>query len=300
MADPLYHEEPSYAKEPNFAQWRSLPETATILAAPGMVYRYTKGLAPPAWLAARGDIDLKAILGPDADKELVVVRRDRTPSAARQREQANRRDVLIRLLFAGHLRAHLPEPDFLPVLAFPRDPPHDPLRYDGAYRLRTLVALKQAPERPCRRDEPPLAGLDGRFEAIASLARSNRAWRAKKHPRDPNVIRWLGGGISVRYCIYALFVHGAEAEGREYFGPCQVYVGQTRQEFAARMRQHISLHVTLCDTALHAVDLRKGVLAVVLDVAPNDNAALLDRLENLYVRMFKTFGLRGLNMKPGG
>lgn len=201
------------------------------------------------------------------------------PSSSSPAVQMAKKKDLLYQLNKGTLPARIPIFSDFPVVRFGTKAPYSATNWHGEvlFRNRDNKSITKFP-------------YDQRFQVALSLAQHNRSWWARKFPIESK--KFVKGEPEASMIIYIIFVYD-----RTVFGDVtQVYVGLTKDTFVKRLAQHCSVHSTLFDLALHAVN-PEGVVCMVLDMALDVKG--MKRLEDRYIKMFCSLGPAGLNMISG-
>ena len=255
----------------------------------------------PKWLRAAGDLRYYTA---GAKEPTFVVKRTGMAKNLQTRTQQNRRDMIKLELTKGLIQPFIPNPAEFAVVAFPKKAPFSPLDLDKNLTLRMLGN----PNVTAKLHGPDLyEGSDARLYFLLRLAESNRAYHAEKNPQNSIAKNFCHNNMTSTWIIYAIIIFDNIVEGA-FFPRARIYIGQTRQTFKERMTQHGSMHTTFVDYFLHAIDTSwsnsplseaGGAIFLMLDCEPSKNPKKLNRLETFYMRMFRTIGPAGLNMKAG-
>lgn len=234
------------------------------------------------------------------------------PNNPKSIAQARRRNVLYAQL-RDDVRPRMPltHPDDLGVVAF-----HEDIELNAPWEANESMQLRGLLDNSLRNLSPENTeatydAFGERLKRVLLLAAYNRR-RVRDLIKDGfkpmNFRKFVepGAALECKWVIYAIFVY----DKYDPFYSGQVYVGQTRREMRERMIEHMTMHSSFVDVALHAVDVYTpdgglNALAFVLDVVEppgdgrtkDDAVKALTRMENRYISLFGAFGFGGLNMK---
>lgn len=225
-----------------------------------------------------------------------------TPGPGPMRFQSRRRDLHWHMIHTQRTRVVWRTAHGLAVVRFSPTDDYSAIAEDQSFSTDRMLPMKSrqlALER-LRTGDSSLTSLgtvkhklgdwsDPRIEAALRYARQCRKLRSGI--RERNVMRFLNGEPCKNLIYFIAFRQRSDP-----ISPFLIYVGQTRQTFESRMKQHFEAHATLADT-LCCITPPEDMIAFVLDVETDGDD--LDMLESEAIAFFSCVTMYGANMIHG-